>query len=190
MAFWWVNHKQTRDHEVRGGYLWSPVRNANGAFNQTYENMRLVRPGDVVFSFAHARIGAIGHVTEAATAAPKPTEFANVGNNWSDEGWLVSVYFTPAPTPLRPKDHIEAIGSLLPIKHSPIQRNGDGNQGVYLAGISDALGHRCWPCWASKPHRRLRSRPSSTTASPTPRCWTTYTRSKAMPLSPRPSACS
>ena len=50
MAFWWVNHKQTRNHEVRGGYLWSPMRNANGAINQTYENMTRTRVGDVVFS--------------------------------------------------------------------------------------------------------------------------------------------
>ena len=63
MAFWWVNHKQTRDHEVRGGYVWSPMRNANGAINQTYENMTRVRPGDIVFSYAHGRLGAVGRVT-------------------------------------------------------------------------------------------------------------------------------
>lgn len=141
MAFWWVNHKQTRDHEVRGGYLWSPMRNANGGFNQTYQNMTLVRPGDIVFSYANGRIGAIGTVTEAASASPKPTEFGKVGDYWSDEGWLVGVYFAPAPTALSPKAHIEAIGPMLPAKYSPIQRNGDGNQGCYLAGISDALGH-------------------------------------------------
>src|SRR5688572_28625554 len=56
MAFWWVNHKQTRDHEVRGGYLWSPMRNANGSFNQTYDKMTLVRPGDIVFSYANGQI--------------------------------------------------------------------------------------------------------------------------------------
>lgn len=141
MAFWWVNHKQTRDHEVQGGYLWSPMRNADGRRNQTYENMRLVKPGDVVFSYAFGRIGAIGQVTEAASASPKPIEFGNVGGYWSDEGWLVSVYFTPAPKPIRPKEHITAIGGMLPAKYSPIQPNGDGNQGCYLAGISDALGH-------------------------------------------------
>src|SRR6185312_11349691 len=75
MAYWWVNHKQTRDHEVRGGYLWSPYRNTNGAFNQTYENMKLVRPGDIVFSYAHGRIGTVGRVTEAASPSPKPIEF-------------------------------------------------------------------------------------------------------------------
>jgi len=70
MAYWWVNHKQTRDHEVRGGYLWSPYRNTNGAFNQTYENMKLVRPGDIVFSYANGRVSAVGRVTEVASPSP------------------------------------------------------------------------------------------------------------------------
>src|SRR5690606_22160687 len=86
-------------------------------------------------------IGAIGTVTEAASASPKPTEFGKIGVYWSDEGWLVGVYFVPAPKPLHPKAHVAAIGPMLPAKYSPIQRNGDGNQGCYLAGISDALGH-------------------------------------------------
>lgn len=141
MAFWWVNHKQTRDHEVRGGYLWSPMRNANGVINQTYENMTRARAGDVVFSYANGRIGAIGQITEAAVACPKPDEFGSVGDYWANEGWMVGVYFTPAPSPLHPKAHIEAIAPMLPSRYSPIQSNGNGNQGSYLAGISDALGH-------------------------------------------------
>lgn len=141
MAFWWVNHKQTRDHEVRGGYLWSPKRTANGAFNQTYENMRFVQRGDIVFSYANGRIGAMGQVIEAAASSPKPTEFGSVGDNWSDDGWLVSVYFSPVPKPLHVKPQIDSIRDFLPVKYSPIQKNGDGNQGCYLAGISDALGH-------------------------------------------------
>ena len=141
MAFWWVNHKQTRDHEVRGGYLWSPMRNANGAFNQTYENMRLVRVGDIIFSYAHGQVGAIGRVTEAASACPKPSEFGNVGSNWSENGWMVEVDFRPALRPLRPGDAIEQIAPLLPERHSPIQRNGHGNQGCYLAAISNVLGY-------------------------------------------------
>lgn len=140
MAFWWVNHKQTRDHEVRGGYLWSPFRNANGARNQTYDNMALATPGDIVFSYANGQVGAVGRVVHAASASPKPIEFGNVGNYWSNEGWLVDVVFEDVPKPLRPRDHIAAIGPLLPQRYSPIQPNGHGNQGVYLAGVSDALG--------------------------------------------------
>jgi hypothetical protein len=141
MAFWWVNHKQTRDHEVRGGYLWSPYRNTNGAFNQTYENMRLVQPGDIVFSYAHGQIGAVGRVVEPASASPKPVEFGGVGAYWANEGWLVEVDFVPARRPLSPKQAIEKIGPMLPERHSPLQKNGNGNQGCYLAAISDALGH-------------------------------------------------
>lgn len=141
MAYWWVNHKQTRDHEVRGGYLWSPYRNTNGAFNQTYENMKLVRPGDVVYSYANGHIGAVGRVTVAASPSPKPIEFGDVGDYWSHEGWLVEVDFKDAHRPLRPKEQIQSIGPMLPQRNSPIQKNGNGNQGCYLAGISDALGH-------------------------------------------------
>lgn len=141
MAFWWVNHKQTRDHEVRGGYLWSPMRNADNSFNQTYENMCLVRPDDIVFSYANTRIGAVGRVMDAANACPKPDAFGSVGNYWSNEGWMVEVDFKPLLTPLRPKAYIEEIGPLLPGRYSPLQRNGNGNQGCYLAAISDVLGN-------------------------------------------------
>jgi hypothetical protein len=30
MRYWWVNQNQTFRHELAGGYLWSPKRNANG----------------------------------------------------------------------------------------------------------------------------------------------------------------
>lgn len=140
MAYWWVNHKQTREQAVRGGYLWSPMRNSNGAFNQSYENMRHARVGDIVFSYANGRLGAVGRVTAPAAASPKPAEFGNVGGYWSNEGWLVEVEFVPLPRPLAPREHLAAIGPLRPTRHSPIQANGNGNQSVYLAAISDAFG--------------------------------------------------
>lgn len=141
MAFWWVNHKQTRDYEVRGGYLWSPYRNTNGAFNQTYENMKLVQPGDIVFSYAHGRVGSVGRVTVSASPSPKPIEFGSVGDYWAHEGWLVEVEFKDTHRALQPKEQIEAISPMLPERNSPLQKNGNGNQGCYLAAISDALGY-------------------------------------------------
>jgi hypothetical protein len=140
VAYWWVNHKQTRDHEIRGDYLWSPKRNANGARNQSYDNMTRAKPGDFVFSYANGRLGAVGRVTAAAYSSPKPAEFGSVGEYWSNEGWLLDVRFVQAAKPIRPRDHIEALAPLLPVHHSPIQTNGNGNQGIYLAAISDALG--------------------------------------------------
>lgn len=140
MAYWWVNHKQTRTQEVGGGYLWSPKRNQNGAFNQTYENMTRAEAGDVVFSYANGAIGAIGRVRQPATSEAKPSEFGSAGENWSQEGWLVRVDFEELDHPLSPKVHIDRIAPLLPSSHSPIRADGNGNQGVYLAEISPRLG--------------------------------------------------
>lgn len=62
MRYRWVNQNQAYRQEVRGSFMWSPKRNANGARNQFYENMRDVSPGDVVFSFCDsmANIGSTG----------------------------------------------------------------------------------------------------------------------------------
>ncbi len=43
MRYWWVNQNQTFRAEVRGSFMWSPKRNANGARNRFYENMRAAR---------------------------------------------------------------------------------------------------------------------------------------------------
>ncbi len=140
MAYWWVNHKQTRAHEVRGGYLWSPKRNQNGRRNQTYENMPLAKPGDTVYSYANGFLGAVGIVMSRASPCPKPTEFGTTGEYWSNDGWLLPVAFSELERPVRPKDHLGLVVPLLPDRYSPIQRSGDGNQGVYLAEISEVLG--------------------------------------------------
>ncbi|TXI34593.1 MAG: HNH endonuclease [Aquipseudomonas alcaligenes] len=142
-AFWWVNHKKTFKAEVEGGYIWSPKRKKDGSFNQTYENLAKVQPGDVVISYANTQIKAIGIATATAQEQGKPEEFGQgVGTNWSlDEGWLVPVEWTLLPIPIKPKDHIDQIAPLLPSKYAPIRADGNGNESCYLASISTDLGH-------------------------------------------------
>ena len=41
MRYWWVNQNQTYRQELKGGYLWSPKRKANGARNPYYEFLRV-----------------------------------------------------------------------------------------------------------------------------------------------------
>ena len=142
MAFWWVNHKQTVRQETEGGYIWSPKQNANGAKNVSYDNLARCQVGDVVFSYAYAKIGQIGLVEAGAETAPKPPEFGSTGEYWGDNGWLVRVNWQPLQKPLVPLDHFDLIQPLLPKRHSPISTNsGRGNQGVYLAGLDEVLGH-------------------------------------------------
>ena len=137
--YWWVNHKQTHNEEIKGGYIWSPKKNNNGARNQSYDNMKRTRVGDIIFSFANAKIQAIGEVVEPCSSAQKPADFGEKGNYWSDEGWLVKIEWHKLESPFRPKDHIEKIKSFLPEKYSPIQKSGNGNQGCYLAEIGKDL---------------------------------------------------
>ena len=86
-AHWWVNHKQTFSQEVGGNYLWSPLTRSDGGRNEFYENMKRVRPGDIVFSFADTQIKAVGVCQAPACLAPKPEEFGTAGNLWKDTGW-------------------------------------------------------------------------------------------------------
>lgn len=133
--YWWVNQNQTFEHEFEGNYLWSPVTNANGARNEFYNNMLRIAEGDVVFSFAEARIQAIGFCRGPAILVPKPSEFGPTGGTWQNEGWRVPVHFERVAKPLRPKEHMAVLAPLLPEKYSPIQPSGNGNQGAYLAEV-------------------------------------------------------
>ncbi|EPC4026379.1 HNH endonuclease [Aeromonas salmonicida] len=141
MAFWWVNHKQTYSAEVGGGYIWSPKANRNGSKNQTYINLTLTQPGDIVISYASGLIKAIGLVAAPCREKSKPSEFGSAGDSWSDTGWEVLIDWELLERPIRPKDHLVLIAPLLPSKNSPLQVTGNGNQGCYLAGISDELGN-------------------------------------------------
>jgi len=97
-------------------------------------------PGDIVFSFADGQIGAWGVVTAEACTSPKPTEFGSAGHYWDNEGWLLDVAFQAAPLPISTVAYKDQIAPLLPSVYSPIRANGYGNQGAYLAAISDDLG--------------------------------------------------
>ena len=114
MRYWWVNQNQTYRHEVQGGYLWSPKRNANGARNPFYKSMREVAPGDLIFSFMDTRILAIGIAQSYCWESPKPLEFGTAGQNWENVGWKVTVKFTELANKVRPKDHMASCGRFSP----------------------------------------------------------------------------
>jgi len=137
VRYWWVNQNQTFHHELAGGYLWSPKRNANGARNPFYEFMREVAPGDLVFSFVDTRIAAIGIAKSYCWECPKPSEFGSAGQNWENVGWRVNVSFVQLLNKIRPKEHLEVLRTLLPDRYSPLQANGNGIQSIYLTEISE-----------------------------------------------------
>jgi hypothetical protein len=141
VRYWWVNQKQTHRQEIGGGYLWSPKRRANDTRNQFYENMKVVAPGDLVFSYWEMAIRAYGLVRSYGYDAPKPDEFGGAGRHWSQVGYRVDVSYEKLVRPFAPRDAWEPIRSLLPAKYSPLnQANGRGLQSVYLAELPPELG--------------------------------------------------
>lgn len=139
MRYWWVNQNQTYRQEVSGGYLWSPKRNANNARNPFYEFMREVAPGDLILSFQDTYIRRIGVAQSYCYESPKPTEFGDIGANWGAIGWKADVRYLLLTNAIRPKDHIVSLRAHLPEVYSPLQRNGNGLQGIYLTEIPEQL---------------------------------------------------
>lgn len=140
MRYWWVNHKKTSQHELKGGYLWSPVCEANGAKSRFYDNMRIASPGDAIISFAHAQIKNIGIVVDFAVSAPKPLIFDSAGESWSNDGWILPVSWGELATPVIPKARLAEFSRFLPAKYSPINPvTGNGNQKAYLAEIGQKV---------------------------------------------------
>lgn len=102
--------------------------------------MRRASPGDLVVSYADKIVRHIGRVAEFAFTAPKPEEFGDTGAYWSNEGWLLPVFWTPLFPPVRPRALLAAIRPFLPSRYSPLNPvTGGGNQKAYLAAIPDTV---------------------------------------------------
>lgn len=139
MNYWWVNQNQTFRQERNGGYLWSPKRKADNRINPFYEYMKVVAPGDIIFSFVDTYIRAIGIAKTYCYECPKPEEFGGAGPNWNNIGWKVEVHYIDLLHQIRPSEYMELIRPVLPQKYSPLQQNGRGHQGIYLTNVSEPL---------------------------------------------------
>ncbi|PNM23455.1 HNH endonuclease [Yersinia enterocolitica] len=136
--FFWVNHKQTFKIARKEGFIWAPSRAKDGKPRPAYDTLQLVNPGDVIFSYAFTKIGAVGVAKSKCYDAIQPPAFDSF---WDNQGWKVDVEFTTLNTPISPKEHLGEIAPLLPETHSPIKPlNGNGNE-MYLSKISPELGH-------------------------------------------------
>lgn len=138
VQYWWVSQNQTHKQEISGGYMWSPKTDAKGNHIKAYENMTKVCVGDVIFSFFSSNIQMVGVAEGVAFSSGKPEEFGDAGKAWSNNGWTVPVAWTALPKKIAPKDHIEDLINFLPQMHSPIRKDGSGNQ-AYLFQISEHL---------------------------------------------------
>ena len=138
MNYWWVNQNQTYEQEIGGGYMWSPQKQADGKNTFHYDNMKLVKKGDVIFSYYNQEIQAIGIVLNEAYEASKPEEFGPTGGEWDNHGWKVDMHYKAISFPLSPLDIWDTLRLTLPEKYSPLNANGGGYQG-YLFNVPSEM---------------------------------------------------
>ena len=140
MRYWWVNHKQTFDHEINGGYVWAPKVKKDGLTSHFYDNLRRASPGDLVISYASSLVRHIGRVSEFALSSPKPDSFGNAGQAWSDDGWMLPIIWYKLESSFKPSLFVENLAALLREKYAPIRAaTGWGNQGAYFSEIDRPL---------------------------------------------------
>ena len=137
--YWWVNHKQTFKHEIAGGFLWSPKFKSNGDRNYFYDTMADAEVGDIVLSYANGKVSYFGVVVEEASTAHKPSEFGAAGDVWDNDGWFLPISWQKISPSIQPKLLWDEIQHLFPQKYSPLNGHGGGNQGCYLAEISEQI---------------------------------------------------
>jgi putative restriction endonuclease len=124
--YWWVNQNKTFRQEVGGGYLWAPKTTKNNRHIPAYDNMREVRPGDIIFSSYRATIAAVGVALSSGYDCVVPEEFAKQGERWNSNGWRVDARYTRLQGGLEPRRHMDLLRPLLPARLSPLQDTGRG----------------------------------------------------------------
>ena len=137
MAYWWVNQNKTWRHEIFGEYLWSPKLKNDGNHLQSYDNMTLLEPGDIVFSHYGGALRHVGVVVNRAASSRQP-DFGFSTSQWGDDGWSVEMRYLTI-TEINPQDHLEFYNQVAPPLHAPMNPKGRVNQS-YLFAIPDSVG--------------------------------------------------
>ncbi|HET9328897.1 MAG TPA: HNH endonuclease [Steroidobacteraceae bacterium] len=129
---WGANHGKDFRPEIEGGYLWCAKGGGRGSV--VLDNMARAAPGEVVFSFAEGRVGAVGLVSERQRAAPAPGARPAPARR-APGGWLLPVRFAVLGQPLVPGEHMDRLGPVLPAKHAPLRAAGARSPAPYLAEV-------------------------------------------------------
>src|SRR5690554_5399883 len=132
VRYWWVNQSGSHKVEHSQGFMWSPKAEANGRRNQAYENMKILLPGDRIFSNVDGYIVSIGTIQSTYYPAERPSEFPRDQNKGNTEGWKVDVSYNSSILKLKHSNHTPVIKPLLPSKYSPLDRNGKAAMKLYL----------------------------------------------------------
>ncbi|MGN7476985.1 HNH endonuclease [Solibacillus silvestris] len=123
MNFYIVMQGRTYDEAKEKQVVWCSILDSSGQTPHSWERMREVKKGDAIFHCVKGEIAAISIAQESCHEGMSPFDNGGVIGN------LFSAIYEELVFPIMIKEHFDEIQPLLPIKYSPFQQNGDGNQG-------------------------------------------------------------
>lgn len=94
MNFWFVVQSTTSHHKGNESYLWCPKKNKRGKaeiINSYFENMRRVKPGDVILAYFDGGVQGYGVALTYSYTYLRPPHFKD---QWDKIGWRCDVDFT------------------------------------------------------------------------------------------------
>jgi 5-methylcytosine-specific restriction protein B len=133
---WWVSQGQTYEEEKAGGYIWAPKKNKGGKENYYHTNVSKVKSGAIIFSYSNKAIRAVSIATTDGRSEERPGELG--GGQWEKDGWGATLEYFALSEPIS----IEEVGGRiahLGYKYSPVDKNGDGQQGYLFELKPDAV---------------------------------------------------
>lgn len=143
--YFWVNQGKSYKEERAGSYLWAPTKNKANHKLFHWENMKKLKPFDIVFNYKNGFIVGYCVVRSSYFLESQPDKY-NVDVEWRNEGYMVNADYYDIKSHKDVTDIYYAINSLLPKKHGPIHSTNKGgilkaraNEG-YLYDLSSSLG--------------------------------------------------
>lgn len=138
MNYWWVSQNQTYKDEREGNYLWAPKQNEKGQSFFHWKNVGLVERGDFIFSYYGQKIVSVSVARSDAYTSMIPREWEQL-HEWLHDGWRVDVEYVDLEVPVALEAFVNQFYEYLPLKYSPITKDGTGAQ-AYLFALDEAAG--------------------------------------------------
>lgn len=109
MAIFYVFQGKTYEHELAGGYVWSPKLGKGGKKNKGYYTMLEIKKGDFIIHQADTAIQAISIAKTDCYDSQQPLALKNADKDieWDDEGYRVDVDYVKLDVPLNMRNYKE-----------------------------------------------------------------------------------
>ncbi|MGG0644647.1 HNH endonuclease signature motif containing protein [Sporosarcina gallistercoris] len=137
MQSYFVMQGRTYHEEKELGILWSLQQDSAGNTQHFWERMKEIDEGDRIFHYVKGQVVAISVAKTSYKEERKPYTIDLPGSE-DEKGYLIETEYHELEKPLTIDDFFDEILPLLPIKYSPFQENGNGNQG-YLYPCNEEL---------------------------------------------------